>query len=362
MSINYDKKGKQATTKKLLDKVNYSVKEKYGFIPTSVISPVVTEEVKQFLKDIYVESDESLVDEFEEVLAELITDAIGRMEQKFGRAPKSIENFSITDELRNYIDDNSITKRVVPNDGIAKARGGGFASKYNYSTFNPALADYLLRQHFTEGDTIFDPFSGRATRALMANKNKINYHGWDVSPLTIRINENKIAELEEEVHPFYNTDSEIQYFLGDGTELSSAQNEFYDGGLTCPPYFNIEKYESADGQLTDYKSYEKFLEHYAKGFKRFAEVIKPTTSMDDFHPFIVVTGNFRVNKQLIDFTGDTRRLAKEAGFELYDEIQHVNNSPFVYLRSRQNEARKMVSKVHETVSIFIKKGNGIKSI
>lgn len=362
MSINYDKKGKKTTTQKLLDKVNYSVKEKYGFIPTSVISPIVTDELKQFLHDTYDEIDESLIDEFKDVMVDLIGEAIQKMETKYGRSPKSIENFSITDELRNFIDDNSITKRVLPNDGIAKARGGGFASKYNYSTFNPALADYLLRQHFKEGDTIFDPFSGRATRALMANKNKINYHGWDVSTLTIKINENKIAEIEEEAHPFFNADSEVEYFLGDGTLLEGAQNEFYDGGLTCPPYFNIEKYESSTGQLSDYKKYDKFLEHYGKGFKRFAEVIKPTTSMDDFHPLIIVTGNFRINKQLVDFTGDTRKLAIEAGFELYDEIQHVNNSPFVYLRSRQNEARKMVSKVHETVSIFIKKGTGIKSI
>lgn len=362
MSINYEKKGKKATTKKLLDKVTYSVKEKYGFIPTSVISPIVTDELKQFLKDIYVEADESLIDEFEDVLFDLISEAIIRMEQKYGRVPKSVENFSITDELRNYIDDNSIVKRVIPNDGIAKARGGGFAAKYNYSTFNPALTEYLIKQHFNEGDIIFDPFAGRATRALIANKNKVHYHGWEVSPLTIKINENKVAELEEEGHPFFNENYEIKYFLGDGTKLENVQPDFYDGALTCPPYFNIEKYESVEGQLSDYKSYDKFLEHYARGFKRFAEVIKPTTGMDDFHPFIIVTGNFRINKQLIDFTADTRRIAKEAGFELYDEIHHVNNSPFVYLRSRQNEARKMVSKVHETVSIFIKKGKGIKTI
>lgn len=362
MSLNYDKKGKKTTTQKLLDKVNYSVKEKYGFIPTSIITPVVTDELKQYLKDIYVEADESIIDDFKETMGDLIMEALNKMEAKHGKIAKSVENFSMTEELRNYIDDNSITKRVAPNDGIAKAKGGGFASKYNYSTFNPALADYLLRQHFSEGDIIFDPFSGRATRALMANKNKVNYHGWDVSTLTIKINENKIAELEEEAHPFYDENSEIEYFLGDGTVLDGAKDKFYDGAITCPPYFNKEKYESSEGQLTDHKKYEQFIEHYGRGFKRFAEVIKPTTSMEDFHPFIIVTGNFRVNNQLIDFTGDTRRFAKEAGFELYDEIQNVNNSPFVYLRSRQNEARKMVSKVHETVSIFIKKGDGIKTI
>ncbi|MNV61472.1 DNA methylase [compost metagenome] len=209
---------------------------------------------------------------------------------------------------------------------------------------------------------ICDPFSGRATRALMANKNKIHYHGWDVSEMTIKINENKLAELEEEQHPFYDSNYEIKYFLGDGTKMVEAEKDFYDGSLTCPPYFNIEKYESNDGQLSDHKKYADFIEQYKNTFKSVYNAIKPTTSMDDFHPLVIVTGNFRLNKQLIDFTGDTRRFAVEAGFELYDEIQHENNSPFVYLRSRQNEARKMVSKVHETVSVFIKKGEGIKTI
>lgn len=358
--MEYEKKGRQATTKKLLDKVNYSVKEKYGFNPTSVIDPIISDELRNYVKEL---ADENItVDEIKEVMADLIQESVQRLDDKHGKIPKSIEKFSISNEYFDFIDDDSILKRVVTNDGIAKARGGGFAAKYNYSTFNPALADFLIMQYFTPESTIFDPFSGRATRGLLANKNKINYHGWDVSSLTLKINENKVQELEEEMHPLFQPDYEIKYHLGDGTLLEGVAPNTYDGCLTRPPYFNLEKYESVPGQLSDYKKYAEFFGHYQLGFKRYAEVIKPTTSIDDFHPLVIVTGNFRVNNQLIDFTGDTRRAAKEAGFELYDEIQHQNNSPFAYLRSRQNEARKMVCKVHETVSVFIKKGEGIKKI
>jgi DNA modification methylase len=363
LSLQYDKKGKAATTKKLLDKVDYSVKEKYGFIPTSVVSPVMTDELKQYVQDHFGEVNEALVDEFQDVMEDLVAEALHRMETKYGRIPKSIENFSISKEQREYIDDDSIVKRVVPNGGIAKNRGGGFAANYNYSTFNPALAEFLLKQYFEPDTTIFDPFAGRSTRALMANKNKINYHGWDVSALTIKINENKLADLEESAHPFFSANHEAKYTLGDGTKLDGVAPNTYDGALTCPPYFNIEKYESATGQLSDHKKYKDFLEHYKQGFARYYDVIKPSKNTDsDFHPFVIVTANFRVAKDVIDFTGDTRKAAEAAGFELYDEIQHQNNSPFVYLRSRQNEARKMVAKTHETVSIFIKKDPSVKHI
>jgi len=360
--VEYNKKGNVPTNKKNLDKVQYSIKDKYGFIPKSILDLIPNEELVDYFGKIN-ENDNLSAEEIRTAFEEVLFETFNKLEEKYGRLPKSIENFTIPREYRDFIDDTSVVKRVTENGGVAKSRGGGFASTYNYSTFNPALAEFLLKLYFKEGDIICDPFAGRSTRALMANKNKIHYHGWDVSEMTIKINENKISELQDELHPFYDPNYDIKYFCEDGTKMESAKEKhFYDGCITCPPYFNIEKYESGDNQLSDYKNYDKFLEHYKNTFTTLANVIKPTTSIDDFHPLVIVTGNFRLNKALKDFTGDTRRLAEQAGFILYDEIHQENNSPFVFLASRRNEARKMVSKVHETVSVFIKLGDGIKSI
>lgn len=353
--LEYDKKGKQAPSQKLLDKVQYSVKEKYGFIPTSVLNLEQNKELENYLGEVFDSNDPQLYVQFKEAIEEIVLESMEIMEKKYGRIPKSIENFSIVGEIRQFIDDTSILKRVAENGGVAKARGGGFAKKYDYSTFNPALAEFLIKQYFDEDFRIFDPFSGRSTRGLMANKNKIHYSGWDVSPMTVKINENKVEELIEEQHPFFNKSYDINFNLGDGTKLEGIQPESFDGGLTCPPYFNIEKYESVEGQLSDFKKYDQFFEAYAKGFERFHEVIKTSDPKNDImHPFVIVTGNFRQGGFVTDFTRQTREAAEAAGFKLYDEIQHVNNSPFVYLRSRQNEAKKMVAKVHETVSVFLK--------
>jgi DNA modification methylase len=358
--MKYEKKGKKSTNKKLLEKIQYSVKDKYGFLPVSILSLFETQEMIDYLESKNIDVPNNI--DLELIVNDVINVILDKFENSQDEDLKSIKNFKITPELRNYIEDVSIVKRVQPNGGVASSRGGGFASKYDYSTFNPALADFLFKHYFSPNSKIFDPFSGRATRALIANKNEIHYDGWDVSQLTIKINQNKIYELEESGHKWYNQNYKINYYNEDGTLLNGIESNFYDGCLTCPPYFNIEKYESCSGQLSDYKKYEDFLEHYSNGFKRFYDVLKFTTDIDNFHPLVVVTGNFRINKRMVDFTGDTRRIAREAGFVLYDEIHSENNSPFVYLRSRQNEARRMVSKVHETVSVFIKLPAGVKSI
>lgn len=331
------------------------LKDKYGFIPTSVFEMLGDDELDKFVGEVYDNADPVLVEEFKECLKEYIIQSVSSMESEYGRVPKSIDDFKSSKELKAFIDDTSIVKRVADNGGVGKARGGGFAKSYNYSTFNPALAEFLLKHYFQEDMTIFDPFSGTATRGLMANKNKIHYHGWDVSPMTTRINDNKIYELQEEQHPFLNKPYDIVYNLGDGTKLDGVPDNFYDGALTCPPHYNIEKYESVDGQLSDYKKYEDFYAHYAQGFKRFHDVIKTSDIKNKvFYPLVVVTFNIRVGGFIKDFTNDTRKAAEAAGFKLYDEMHRYNVSPFVYLRARQNEANKMVAKVHETVSVFLK--------
>lgn len=341
---------KENASQKLSD-----LKDKYGFIPTSVFEMFGNEELEDFVGSVYESNDPTLIEEFKECLSDIISQSMTELEQKFGRIPKSVDEFKVEKDLKSFIDDTSIVKRVADNGGVGKARGGGFAKSYNYSTFNPALAEFLYKHYFEEGMTVFDPFSGTATRGLIANKNKLNYHGWDISPMTIRINENKVDELEEEQHPFLNKTFDLIYNLGDGTKLDGVKDNFYDGVVTCPPHFNIEKYESVDGQLSDYKKYDDFLEHYSKGFKRFHDVIKTSDIKNNvFHPLVIVTFNIRIGGFMKDFTKDTRQAAEAAGFKLYDEMYRYNVSPFVYLKARKNESKKMVAKVHETISVFLK--------
>jgi DNA modification methylase len=293
--LKYEKTKKTTTSQKLLDKVQYEVKEKYGFIPKSVLS------------------------------------------------------FKKVKELVEFVDDTSILRNVV--SGVAKKRGGGFAKTYKYSMFNPSLAEFLIRQYMQEGYAVLDPFCGRGTRGLIVNKNKCHYVGIDISPLTIKVTQELFERRRE--HEFFNKEYETQILLGDGITLEVIGKQF-DAIFTCPPYWNAEIYEDVPGQLSSYRTYEMFVDRYKKCFRRFYEVLNYSTE-ERLYPFIIVTGNIRDGKHGIrDLTTDTHVFAREAGFILHDVLIHENISPFVYMTFRRNEAKKIVAKVHETISVFKK--------
>ena len=83
--------------------------------------------------------------------------------------------------------------------------------------------------------------------------------------------------------------------------------------MTCPPYFNIEKYESADGQLTDIKKYEDFLFIYKFILRKCCNKLKPGGF------FAVVLANFRIDGKLYDFCGDTKDILKQE-LDFHDEV------------------------------------------
>jgi DNA modification methylase len=83
--------------------------------------------------------------------------------------------------------------------------------------------------------------------------------------------------------------------------------------ITCPPYFNIEKYESVDGQLTDIKIYKNFLDIYKTILEKSANILKPGCF------FAIVVANFRIDGELYDFCSDTKDILKKH-LTYHDEI------------------------------------------
>src|SRR5210317_2354594 len=160
-----------------------------------------------------------------------------------------------------------------------------------------------------KGDFIIDPFAGRSSRPLVSTLLERNYIGFDV------LNDN-LKEAQEQYDKL-KQDRTLGKLRLINESSENIDKHFYksvaDLIMTCPPYFNIEKYDSADGQLTDIKTYDDFLKSYATILNKSADVLKPGGF------FIVVLANFRIEGKFYDFVGDTKNILKQQ-LEYHDEI------------------------------------------
>ena len=236
-------------------------------------------------------------------------------------------------------------KDAYLNDGDIEIRkvSGGAIKELKMSEFHAGVAENIVRFWSIPGAKIVDPFAGRATRAVIANKLGREYYGYEITPKTHRRVNEHFKKLG--INP--------TVYLGDGTTLTKTPDNFADLIYTCPPYYNIEEYESVDRQLSDCNTYESFMGFIDSCAKNCFRVLK------DGAFCVWVVADFRQNGKLIDFHGDTIQLFKKAGFNYHDIIIMENISPFATLTTYQAACKRYAPKVHEYILVFRKPGEYI---
>lgn len=120
--------------------------------------------------------------------------------------------------------------------------------------------------------------------------------------------------------------------------------------FSCPPYFNLEKYSDIPNDASNQGSYGEFLKILENAFTDAVKCLK-----DDRFAVIVV-GDVRDKKTGLyyDFIGDIKRIFRNAGMGLYNDIIYhecINTARFRC--NRQMVTRKTV-KVHQNVLVFYK--------
>jgi len=211
------------------------------------------------------------------------------------------------------------------------------------SEFHAGMAENIIRYWSLPGARIVDPFAGRATRAVVSTKLGREYYGYEIAPNTHR----RVLEHFEKlgINP--------NFYLSDGVALKETPNNFSDLIFTCPPYYNIEEYESVEGQLSDCESYDSFMEFVGKCAENCFRVAKSGSFC------VWVVADFRRGGKLIDFHGDTIQSFKKVGFNYHDIIIMENLSPFAALSAVQSAYKRYAPKTHEYVVIFRKPGEYI---
>lgn len=130
------------------------------------------------------------------------------------------------------------------------------SSRSSYSPFSPQIAEWCMEYFLRDATTLFDPFAGWGERHVAAkNTNKV-YLGYDIS-----------TDAIEFAKSHYKVDNILANSL-------TEEIPYHDGLITCPPYWNLEKYGDKEG-LDRLKNWKDFLEQYEQVWKRVSEKALP---------------------------------------------------------------------------------------
>jgi DNA modification methylase len=132
--------------------------------------------------------------------------------------------------------------------------------------------------------------------------------------------------------------------------MSHTDDECAQLVMTCPPYGDIERYESADGQLSDIRNYEEFRNRIEVCAKNIERVLVPGGFC------VWVCGDWRRDGQYIPFHSDCINMFTMAGLKLHDVIVMKNDTIFAALQMGKCASKRYTSKVHEYVLVFRKQG------
>ena len=208
------------------------------------------------------------------------------------------------------------------------------------SIFDPFLCEIVYNWFCTKSGIVFDPFAGGSVRGVVAEIVGHHYIGIDLSER--QIDANRINADHFGVCPAWHCDDSrnADKYLPD----SSADLVF-----SCPPYHNLEKYSDHPLDLSN-MNYKDFLEAYTDIISISCRKLKENR----FAVFVV--GDIRDGKGAYrDFVSDTKRIFRECGLCLYNEMILLNQYGTAPMRSgKLFTANRKVSKVHQNVLVFYK--------
>ncbi len=215
------------------------------------------------------------------------------------------------------------------------------------SEFNSTVAKNIISFWSEPGDIIFDPFSGR-TRALVSYAMGRPYVGCEISKDVVNYNVNKFKELKLLKDENFLVDIVNDDCLNINEEYPDTEFSLI---FSCPPYWNLEKYESCPGQLSDITEYDVFMDELVKRLNVAVDKLKVGGYM------CIVIGDFRRKKQYITIHSDLIQQLKNNKNILLHDVVAIQNLPFYsaafYFGSKKKH--KYTAKAHEYLLVWKKK-------
>jgi DNA modification methylase len=293
-----------------------SAYEKFGFVPKSIL--------------------DELSNYHDNWLDNYVDDAFGRAFQNAFADTRKVRAKAYARELRHLKDavgDFDLSE-------FEKRHKGG----HGLSQFGVGIARFCLIMWSDEGDTLFDPFSGRLPRLLIAHTMSRHAIGYDLSKAFARWNNARLERLQEEESQMLFPPGKgyrIEYFNRDSRQVHLDDNTA-DYVLTSPPYWHQEYYGDEPEQLGWIGTYQDFLDGMQAVLKECFRILKP----GKFCTYVIQ--NMRDSDgSYVHYTADLSMLMRSAGFKIWDESLY-RIGVLTAVTNRNVEARH-TAKSHESI-------------
>lgn len=207
------------------------------------------------------------------------------------------------------------------------------------SLLDPVMAEIVCKWFGIQGCKTFDCFAGDSVFGYVSAHLGNDFTGIELRPEQAEINNERVEGMT------------ARYINDDGQNVANhLQPESQDLLFSCPPYFDLEVYSDLPNDASNQDSYEDFIGILRNAFSAALGCLKN----DRFA--VIVVGDVRNKKTgcYYDFCGDIKRIFRENGAELYNEIILVETGASTALRAgRYMESRK-VAKMHQNILVFYK--------
>ena len=233
--------------------------------------------------------------------------------------------------FKEYLD------KYVPDD--VKEHEAGKILSAGVSLLDPVMAEIVCRWFGLENCKTFDCFAGDSVFGYVSAYLGNDFTGIELRPEQVSLNNERVEGMT------------ARYICDDGQNVARhIAPASQDLLFSCPPYFDLEKYSALENDASNQDSYEDFIKILENAFK------SAVTCLKDDRFAVIVVGDVRdkLTGFYYDFCGDIKRIFKEAGMPLYNEIILIETGASTALRaSRYMETRK-VAKMHQNILVFYK--------
>jgi len=227
------------------------------------------------------------------------------------------------------------------------------------SIFDPVLVECALRWYgptpISGGPPVIciDPFAGGSVRGVVASMLGFAYFGIDPSATQVCENEKQATTICTGT-----VEHMPKWVVGDGMDIKQHFADFLNSSglpadtradvmLTCPPYFDLEKYGGDPATDLSMMSYSSFKTNYALILEHSTSLLK------EHHVSVVVIGNVRDSTGAMrDLHGLTKTALETAGNVLYcDAVLETALASAPMRAGRQMQAASKLCSVHQNVVV-----------